>query len=134
MTEGLRVYIETYGCQMNEYDTELVRSILSGAGHALAASERDAQVILLNTCAVRENAHSRIYHRLQQLKVPRARNRYRVTVGILGCMAQNLRDDLLDTHPEIDFIAGPDGYRKLPDLIAGIHLEDPLIHEVAKAD
>lgn len=118
VTEGLKVYIETYGCQMNEYDTELVRSILANGGHALAANEHDAQVILLNTCAVRENAHSRIYHRLQQLKALKAKKRYRVTVGVLGCMAQNLRDDLLDTHHEIDFIAGPDGYRDLPGLIA----------------
>ena len=118
MADALKVYIETYGCQMNEYDSELVKSILAGSGHALAANERDAHVILLNTCAIRENAHSRIYHRLQELKALKAKKPYRVSVGILGCMAQNLRDDLLDTHHEIDFIAGPDSYRGLPTLIA----------------
>ena len=117
MREGLNVYIETYGCQMNEYDSELVKSILVESGHTLTPNERDAQVILLNTCAVRENAHSRIYRRLQALKTLKARRPYRVTVGVLGCMAQNLRDDLLDTHHEIDFIAGPDSYRELPGLI-----------------
>jgi tRNA-2-methylthio-N6-dimethylallyladenosine synthase len=117
MAEKLIVYIETYGCQMNEYDSELVKAILLEAGHTLAQSERDARVILLNTCAVRENAHSRIYHRLQELKALKARKPYRVTVGILGCMAQNLRDDLLDAHHEIDFIAGPDSYRELPNLL-----------------
>jgi tRNA-2-methylthio-N6-dimethylallyladenosine synthase len=118
MTQGLGVYIETYGCQMNEYDSELVTSILVEAGHSLTPREADAGVILLNTCAVRENAHSRIYHRLQQLKALKAKSRHPVTVGVLGCMAQNLRDELIDTHHEIDFIAGPDSYRKLPELIA----------------
>jgi tRNA-2-methylthio-N6-dimethylallyladenosine synthase len=117
MTEPLNIYIETYGCQMNEYDSELVRSILHKQGHAFATTEHDAHVILLNTCAIRENAHSKIYHRLQQLKHLKAKKSYPVTVGILGCMAQNLRDDLLDSHHEIDFIAGPDSYRELPRLI-----------------
>ena len=88
MTERLKVYIETYGCQMNEYDSELVKSILADAGHSLAADEREAQVVLLNTCAVRENAHSTIYHRLQRLKATRAQTQRRVTVGPkgrLGC-------------------------------------------------
>ena len=117
MPDGLKIYIETYGCQMNEYDSELVKSILVESGHTLTPNDRDAQVIILNTCAVRENAHSRIYHRLQELKALNARKPYRVTVGVLGCMAQNLRDDLLDAHHEIDFIAGPDSYRELPGLI-----------------
>ncbi len=118
MTDRLGVYIETYGCQMNEYDTDLVKSILVESGFTLVPGEQHAQVILLNTCAVRENAHTRIYARLQQLKAVKAKKPYPVTVGILGCMAQNLRRDLLDTHHEIDFIAGPDSYRRLPGLIA----------------
>jgi tRNA-2-methylthio-N6-dimethylallyladenosine synthase len=113
----LRVYVETYGCQMNEYDSELVKSILHGDGYTMTPSEDDAHVILLNTCAIRENAHSKIYHRLQQLKHVKAKKKYEVTVGVLGCMAQNLRDDLMDTHHEVDFIAGPDSYRELPRLI-----------------
>ncbi|UCG52749.1 MAG: tRNA (N6-isopentenyl adenosine(37)-C2)-methylthiotransferase MiaB [Candidatus Latescibacterota bacterium] len=118
MAEGLSVYIETYGCQMNEYDTDLVKSILVESGQRLSESEHDARVILLNTCAIRENAHSKIYARLQQLKALKAKSSHQITVGILGCMAQNLRNDLLDTHDEIDFIAGPDTYRELPGLIA----------------
>jgi tRNA-2-methylthio-N6-dimethylallyladenosine synthase len=117
MTQGLGVYIETYGCQMNEYDSELIKSILIEAGHSLTQDEADAGVILLNTCAVRENAHSKIYHRLQQLKALKAKSRHAIMVGVLGCMAQNLRDDLIDSHHEINFIAGPDSYRKLPELI-----------------
>ena len=72
--ESLKVYIETYGCQMNEYDSELVRSILDNEGHAFTSDERAAQVILLNTCAIRENAHSKIFHRLQQLKYVKAKS------------------------------------------------------------
>jgi tRNA-2-methylthio-N6-dimethylallyladenosine synthase len=117
MMQKLNVYVETYGCQMNEYDSELVRSILDQAGLGMTATEQDAQVILINTCAIRENAHTKIYHRLQQLKHLKAKKKYPVTIGILGCMAQNLRDDLLDTHSEVDFIAGPDSYRELPRLI-----------------
>jgi tRNA-2-methylthio-N6-dimethylallyladenosine synthase len=115
---NLNIYIETYGCQMNEYDSELVKSILDTEGHSLTTSEKDAHVILLNTCAVRENAHTKIYHRLQQLKHVKAKSRNTVTIGILGCMAQNLRDELLDSHHEVDFIVGPDSYRELPRLIA----------------
>ncbi|MDH3217379.1 MAG: tRNA (N6-isopentenyl adenosine(37)-C2)-methylthiotransferase MiaB [Candidatus Krumholzibacteria bacterium] len=117
MTDNLKIYIETYGCQMNEYDSELVRSILSDKGHSLTNTEDDADVVLLNTCAIRENAHTKIYHRLQQLKSLKAKRKYSVTVGIIGCMAQNLRDELLDSHHEVDFIAGPDSYRELPRLI-----------------
>jgi tRNA-2-methylthio-N6-dimethylallyladenosine synthase len=116
--KNLNIYIETYGCQMNEYDSQLVKSILDKDGHVLVESEQDAHVILLNTCAIRENAHTKIYHRLQQLKHVKAKSRDTVTVGILGCMAQNLRDELLDSHHEIDFIVGPDSYRELPRLIA----------------
>lgn len=112
------VYIETYGCQMNEYDSELVKSILTGRGFALTDSFERADVVLLNTCAIRERAHLRIYGRLQSLKREKAsRGERNLTVGILGCMAQNLKDDLLDGHDTIDFIAGPDSYRELPDLI-----------------
>ena len=118
MSRTLNIYIETYGCQMNEYDSELVKSICSEGGYGLAVTSDDADVVLLNTCAVRERAHLRIYGRLQQLKREKARRKGGFTIGILGCMAQNLKDDLLSGHDHVDFIAGPDNYRKLPDLIA----------------
>jgi len=117
MNTSLSIYVETYGCQMNEYDSQLVKSILADRGHRMAAGEREADVILINTCAIRENAHTKIYHRLQQLKALKSKRRDPLTVGILGCMAQNLRDDLMDAHGEVDFIAGPDSYRELPRLI-----------------
>jgi tRNA-2-methylthio-N6-dimethylallyladenosine synthase len=114
---SLHVYIETYGCQMNEYDSELVKSILAKRGFELSDRFERADVVLINTCAIREKAHQKIYGRLQQLKRERALRKSDLTIGILGCMAQNLKQDLLDGHGEVDFVAGPDSYRHLPELI-----------------
>ncbi len=114
---NLNVYIETYGCQMNVYDSELVKSILVKRGHHLSDRFDGADVVLINTCAIREKAHQKIYGRLQQLKRERALRRDELTIGILGCMAQNLKQDLVDGHDEVDFVAGPDAYRHLPELI-----------------
>lgn len=114
---ALQVYIETYGCQMNEYDSELVKSLLVQRGFELSDRFERADVVLINTCAIREKAHQKIYGRLQQLKRERALRRSDLTIGILGCMAQNLKQDLLDGHGEVDFVAGPDSYRHLPELI-----------------
>jgi len=108
------IFIETYGCQMNEYDSELVKSILVESGHEFTKYLDQAQVILLNTCAVRENAFNKIYSRVGDLKYYRENKKTRV--GILGCMAQNIKDDLLK-NKNIDFAVGPDSYRSLPKLI-----------------
>jgi len=118
-----RVYIETYGCQMNEYDTELVHSILIENKHTIVQKELEAEVILLNTCAVRENAFNKIYARVGDLKFLRKAKKTRV--GILGCMAQNLKKDLL-LNKNIDFTLGPDSYRELPKLIADAMDSEPI--------
>jgi tRNA-2-methylthio-N6-dimethylallyladenosine synthase len=103
---------------MNEYDSELVRSICAKQGYGFTENLAEASVVLLNTCAVRERAHLKIYGRLQQLRRDKAqRGEGGLTIGILGCMAQNLKDDLISGHDHVDFIAGPDSYRKLPELI-----------------
>jgi len=102
---------------MNVYDSELVRSICCKRGYGLATSCESADVVLLNTCAVRERAHLKVYGRLQQLKHEKALRDQNLVIGVLGCMAQNLKDDLLDGHDQVDFVAGPDSYRNLPDLI-----------------
>lgn len=109
------VYIETFGCQMNEYDTELVRSILQKRGFEFSQDQGKADVVLMNTCAIRENAHNRVYGHLGKLQeVKRTRN---LVVGVLGCMAQNLKKELLEKQPLIDVLVGPDAYRQLPDLL-----------------
>ena len=111
-----RVHIETFGCQMNEYDTELVRSLLMQRGFSLTEDREAADVILMNTCAIRENAHNKVYGHLADLKaLKRQRN---LVVGVLGCMAQNLKEDLMETASIVDVLAGPDAYRRLPDLLA----------------
>ncbi len=111
-----RVYIQTFGCQMNEYDTELVRSLLRDRGFALTLEQERADVLLMNTCAIRENAHARVYGHLARWKAMKRTRR--VVIGVLGCMAQNLKKELLEAHPVIDVLAGPDAYRQLPDLLA----------------
>ncbi len=111
-----RVYIQTFGCQMNEYDTELVRSLLRDRGFALTSHQEQADVLLMNTCAIRENAHARVYGHLAAWKAMKRTRR--VVIGVLGCMAQNLKTELRDAHPDIDVLAGPDAYRQLPDLLA----------------
>jgi tRNA-2-methylthio-N6-dimethylallyladenosine synthase len=104
---------------MNEYDTELVRSILARAGYEFVRDELSADVVMLNTCAIRENAHRKVYGRVHEIKHLRNGSASAVKIGILGCMATNLRTDLLENkHLDIDFIAGPDSYKRLPDLIA----------------
>jgi len=111
-----QVHLETFGCQMNEYDSELVRSLLTRDGFIMTDDRERADVILMNTCAIRENAHNKVYTHLSDL---RALKRQRpLVVGVLGCMAQNLKEELAAKEPLVDVLAGPDAYRQLPMLIA----------------
>ena len=111
-----RVHIETFGCQMNEYDSELVRSLLKNDGYEFTDDRERADVILMNTCAVREHAHTRVYGHLAELRaVKKSRP---LVVGVLGCMAQSLKAELTDKEPLVDVLVGPDGYRQLPKLLA----------------
>lgn len=111
-----KVYIETYGCQMNYSDTEIVLSVLSDFGYNETVDINDSDVILLNTCSIREHAEHKIYKRLDDLKKYKVRNP-NLIIGILGCMAERLRDDLLEKRKIVDVIVGPDEYRKVPHLI-----------------
>ncbi len=114
-----KVYIETYGCQMNEYDTEIVKAILKKENYAFAEQPEDAQVIFLNTCSVRENAHQKVQQRINQLKQLKKKNK-EIVLGVLGCMAQNLREEILEENIAVDLIAGPDSYKKLPQMLHNI--------------
>jgi tRNA-2-methylthio-N6-dimethylallyladenosine synthase len=109
------VFIETFGCQMNEYDTELVRSILKDKGYGFTDSADTADIVLLNTCAIRENAHNKVFGHLGALKP--LKEEKGLVIGVLGCMAQNLKKDLLEHDSPIDVLAGPDSYRALPELL-----------------
>lgn len=111
-----KVYIETYGCQMNEYDTELVRAILEKENFRIVENEQEAEVVMLNTCSVRDNANRKVYNRIYSIRRNRGKNG--VIVGVLGCMATNFRKALLENRElKLDFIAGPDSYKRLPQLI-----------------
>lgn len=107
------VYIETYGCQMNVSDSELMAGILTQAGHHTVANIDEADVILLNTCAIRENAETKVINRLEHLN-HRKRREGNLIIGVCGCMAQHLRDKLLEAAPYVDLVMGPDAYRNLP--------------------
>jgi tRNA-2-methylthio-N6-dimethylallyladenosine synthase len=109
------VHIETFGCQMNEYDSELVRTLLTREGFVITEDRECADIILMNTCAIRENAHTKVYTHLSDLKA--LKKSRPLVVGVLGCMAQNLKQDLTRQEPLVDLLAGPDAYRQLPMLI-----------------
>ena len=110
-----KLYIETYGCQMNVADSEVVASVMQMAGYETTENLDEANAVFLNTCSVRDNAEQKIYHRLEALAA--IRRKRPLIIGVLGCMAERAQQDLLDNH-HCDLVAGPDSYLSLPDLIA----------------
>ena len=111
-----KLYIETYGCQMNVADSEVVASVMKMAGYDTCDNVGEADAIFLNTCSVRDNAEQKIYNRLDTLNAERKKGR-KLIIGVLGCMAERVKEDLLENH-HADLVAGPDAYLSLPDLIA----------------
>ncbi|AUD00715.1 tRNA (N6-isopentenyl adenosine(37)-C2)-methylthiotransferase MiaB [Spirosoma pollinicola] len=111
-----RLYIESYGCQMNFADSEVVAAVMRNAGYATTSSATDADVIFLNTCAIRENAEQKVRHRLNHLRGLK-RLKPELMVGILGCMAERLKTKLLEEEKVVDIVAGPDAYRDIPKLV-----------------
>ncbi len=111
-----KLYIESYGCQMNFADSEIVASILRENGFATTSKIEEAELILLNTCAIRENAEQKVRNRLQHL-VPMKKKRQNVKIGVLGCMAERLKTKFLEEEKIVDMVVGPDAYRDLPNLI-----------------
>ena len=122
-----KLYIETYGCQMNVADSEVVASVMQMAGYETTETIDEADAVFLNTCSVRDNAEQKIFHRLDALDAERRRRQKadpeanHMLIGVLGCMAERAQNDLLDNH-HCDLVAGPDAYLSLPDLIAQAEL------------
>ena len=116
-----KLYIETYGCQMNVADSEVVASVMQMAGYETTEELSEADAVFLNTCSVRDNAEQKIYHRLDALAAERKRRQKALIIGVLGCMAERAQQDLLDNH-HCDLVAGPDAYLSLPDLVAQAEL------------
>ncbi len=112
-----KLYIETYGCQMNVADSEVVASVMKTAGYDVAEKIDEADAVFLNTCSVRDNAEQKIYNRLDALNAMKRGKRGKLIIGVLGCMAERAKNDLLDNH-HADLVAGPDAYQMLPQLIA----------------
>ena len=121
-----KVYIETYGCQMNVNDSEVILSILQDAGYCLTEDIEQANIILANTCSIRDNAEQRIWGRIDQFKLQK-RKRSDVVIGIVGCMAERLKDRLLDGS-EVDLVVGPDAYRALPEMLEALRPDSPQIN------
>ena len=111
-----KYYIETYGCQMNVYDSELVGSMLNKCGYQITDDIKSADAIFLNTCAIREKAEETVHNKLDSLQSLK-NNKPELLLGVLGCMAQNLKDVILDSKPYVDVVLGPDSYRRIPEII-----------------
>lgn len=118
-TNGKRLYIESYGCQMNFSDSEIVAAILTEDGYATTRNEEEADVVLINTCSIRDNAEQRVRNRLHHFN-SRKRRQPGLVVGILGCMAERLKSTLLEEEKIVDLVVGPDAYRDLPGLIGQV--------------
>ena len=123
-----KLYIETYGCQMNVADSEVVASVMKMAGYEPTDNEAEADAIFLNTCSVRENAENKIYHRLDQLHALQhaagSEGGIRPILGVLGCMAERVKDDLVQNH-HANLVCGPDAYLSLPEMMAAVEAGQP---------
>ena len=134
-----KLYIETYGCQMNVADSEVVASVMKMAGYEPTDQEEEADAIFLNTCSIRENAENKIFHRLDQLYAEQKRrmreiqkeegastNSPALIIGVLGCMAERVKDDLINNH-HANLVCGPDAYMSLPEMVAAAELGQPAV-------
>lgn len=116
-SNGRKLYMETYGCQMNVADSEVVASVMKEGGYGLTSDPMEADVVLLNTCAIRENAEQKVRQRLGVFRAKKRKDNPHLMIGVLGCMAERLRHKLLEEEKLVDLVVGPDAYRDLPRLI-----------------
>ena len=114
-----KLFIETYGCQMNVADSEVVATIMKMAGYDITDDIDTADAIFINTCSIRDNAEQKVYNRLDFLHAQRRKNRRQFILGVLGCMAERVKQELITKH-HVDLVVGPDAYLNLPELIATV--------------
>ena len=133
IVEKKKVYIETYGCQMNFSDSEIVGAILQEHDYEPTGDMKTADLILMNTCSIRDNAEQRVRKRLNELHSLKRKNSS-LRIGILGCMAERLKEKLLEEEKHIDLIVGPDGYRSLPQLLEQVDSGQKAINTLLSAD
>ena len=126
-TEPKKVRIETYGCQMNVADSEVVAAMMALAGYEPTDNDNEAAAVLLNTCSIRDNAEQKIYSRLAYWNALRRKSGRNVIIGVIGCMAERLKNELIEKHG-VDLVAGPDAYMDLPDLVAAAETGNPAIN------
>ena len=117
---GFKMFLESYGCAMNFSDSEIIASIMSDVGYVTTRDETEADLILVNTCSIREKAEERVRNRLKEFKRYKVKNK-RLVVGMLGCMAERLKENLLDQEKLVDLVVGPDAYRDLPSLVKQVN-------------
>ena len=122
-----KVRIETYGCQMNVADSEVVAAMMQTAGYEPTDRDEEAAAVLLNTCSIRDNAEQKILSRLSYWNAMRRKSGRRLIIGVIGCMAERLKQDLIDNHG-VDLVAGPDAYLDIPQLVAAAEAGEPAIN------
>lgn len=129
-----KLFIETYGCQMNVADTEVVASIMEMDGYTLTDSDKDADAIFVNTCSIRENAELKVIQRLEYFQSLKRKRKNNLIIGVLGCMAERVKSDLIDTH-KVDIVVGPDAYLDLPNLVGAAEQGEKVMNvELSKTE
>ena len=124
--DSKKLFIETYGCQMNVADSEVIASIMQMAGYSPCEALEEADAVFMNTCSIRDNAEQKILNRLEFFHSLR-KKRKNLIVGVLGCMAERVKEDLIENH-HVDLVAGPDAYLTLPELIASVEAGEKAIN------
>ena len=122
-----KLFIETYGCQMNVADSEVIASIMQMAGYSMAESIDEADAVFMNTCSIRDNAEQKILNRLEYFHTLKTKRKGALIVGVLGCMAERVKQELIDQY-HVDLVVGPDAYLSLPDLIAAVEAGEKAIN------
>ena len=125
--DNKKLFIETYGCQMNVADSEVIASVMQMAGYSVAETLEEADAVFMNTCSIRDNAEQKILNRLEFFHSMRKNKKRNLIVGVLGCMAERVKEDLIENH-HVDLVVGPDAYLTLPDLIAAVEAGEKAIN------